>query len=213
MIIARLVKNLPAMRETWVQSLGWEDPWRREWLPTPVVWSGEFHGLYSPWGHKELDTAEQLSLTLSPSKGRQGSEQRHFSLVVKQRRRILWGRPLGMIIITKAMESKSKKQFQYRVRIDFSLQQFLTVSSFHNLVEKGAMTLPTAMSGGSFWECPPTLPVFQVFRFVFICSSWKSIYFIHIDLEILSFKSGRQHLKLRNLALLYVCEVARVRAH
>ena len=56
------------------------------------------------------------------------------------------------------MESKSKKQFQYRVRIDFSLQQFLTVSSFHNLVEKGAMTLPTAMSGGSFWECPPTLP-------------------------------------------------------
>ena len=29
-------------------------PWRRERLPTPVFWSGEFHGLYSPWGHKEL---------------------------------------------------------------------------------------------------------------------------------------------------------------
>ena len=25
-------------------------PWRREWLPTPVFWPGEFHGLYSPWG-------------------------------------------------------------------------------------------------------------------------------------------------------------------
>ena len=27
-------------------------------LPTPVFWPGEFHGLYSPWGHKELDIAE-----------------------------------------------------------------------------------------------------------------------------------------------------------
>ena len=25
-------------------------PWRREQLPTPVVWPGKFHGLYSPWG-------------------------------------------------------------------------------------------------------------------------------------------------------------------
>ena len=23
-------------------------PWRREWLPTPVFWPGEFHGLYNP---------------------------------------------------------------------------------------------------------------------------------------------------------------------
>jgi len=43
------VKNLPAMWETWVQSLGW----RRERLPTPVFWPGEFHGLYSPWGCKD----------------------------------------------------------------------------------------------------------------------------------------------------------------
>ena len=33
-------------------------PWRRERLPTLVFWPGEFHGLYSPWGHKELDTTE-----------------------------------------------------------------------------------------------------------------------------------------------------------
>ena len=31
-------------------------PWRREELPTPIFWPGEFQGLYSPWGHKELDT-------------------------------------------------------------------------------------------------------------------------------------------------------------
>ena len=27
-------------------------PWRRERLPTPVLWPREFHGLYSPWGHR-----------------------------------------------------------------------------------------------------------------------------------------------------------------
>ena len=43
-------------------------PWRRERLPTPVFWSGEFHGLYSPWGHKESDTNEQLSLSLYKGK-------------------------------------------------------------------------------------------------------------------------------------------------
>ena len=37
---------------------------KSEQLPTPVFWSGKFHGLYSPWGHKELDMTEQLSLSL-----------------------------------------------------------------------------------------------------------------------------------------------------
>ena len=36
-------------------------PWRRERLPTPVFWSGEFEGLCSPWGCKESDMTEQLS--------------------------------------------------------------------------------------------------------------------------------------------------------
>ena len=31
-------------------------PWRRERLPNPVFWPGEFHGLYTPWGCKESDT-------------------------------------------------------------------------------------------------------------------------------------------------------------
>ena len=33
-------------------------PWRRERLPTLVFCPGEFHELYSPWSHKELDTTE-----------------------------------------------------------------------------------------------------------------------------------------------------------
>ena len=53
--VAQLVKNLPAMWETWVWSLVGKITWRRERLPTPVFWPGEFHGLYIPWGNKELD--------------------------------------------------------------------------------------------------------------------------------------------------------------
>ena len=37
-------------------------PWRRERLPTPVLWPAEFRGLYSPWGHKESDATELFSL-------------------------------------------------------------------------------------------------------------------------------------------------------
>ena len=43
-----MVKNLPAMWETWVRSLGWEDPLEKEKTVTPVFCPGEFHGLYSP---------------------------------------------------------------------------------------------------------------------------------------------------------------------
>ena len=62
--VAHVVKNLPAVQERWVWSLGREDPWRGEWLPTPVFLPGEFHGQrglagYSPWVFKEPDTTEQ----------------------------------------------------------------------------------------------------------------------------------------------------------
>ena len=43
-LVAQMVKNLPTIWETWVRSLGWEDPRRRAWQPTPVFLPGE-----SPW--------------------------------------------------------------------------------------------------------------------------------------------------------------------
>ena len=64
-LVAQLVKNPPAMWGTWVRSLSWEDPLRRERLPTPVFWPREFHGLYSPWDCKESHMTERLSLSLS----------------------------------------------------------------------------------------------------------------------------------------------------
>ena len=64
-----MVKNAPAMQETQVQSLGQEDPLEKEWLTTPVFLPGEFHGQrslagYRPWGYKELDMIEGLTLSL-----------------------------------------------------------------------------------------------------------------------------------------------------
>ena len=60
--MAQRLKCLPAMQETWVRSLGWEDPLEKE---TPVFLPGESHGWrslvgYSPRGRKELDTTERL---------------------------------------------------------------------------------------------------------------------------------------------------------
>ena len=65
---AQTIKNLPAMRETWVQSLGWEDPLEEGWQPTPVFLPGESHGQrslasYSPWGCKESDMTERQPST------------------------------------------------------------------------------------------------------------------------------------------------------
>ena len=62
-LVAQLVKNPSAMWETWVQSLGWEDPLEKERLPTPVFWPGESHGLYSPRSRKESDATEQHRLS------------------------------------------------------------------------------------------------------------------------------------------------------
>ena len=63
-LVAQMAKNPPAMTETRVQSLGWEDPLEKGMeIPTPVFLPGESHRQrslvgYSPWGHKELDMPE-----------------------------------------------------------------------------------------------------------------------------------------------------------
>ena len=67
--MAQVVKNLPAVQETWVISLGQEGPLEMEMQATLVFLPGEFHGQksladYSPWGCKELDVTERLTLSL-----------------------------------------------------------------------------------------------------------------------------------------------------
>ena len=67
--MAQTVKNLPAIQETWVRSLNWEDPLEKGMashssiLAWRIPWTEEPGGLQST-GSQELDTTEQL--TLSP---------------------------------------------------------------------------------------------------------------------------------------------------
>ena len=61
-LVAQLIKNLPAMWETWFDLWIRKIPRRRKRVPTLVFWPGEFHGLYSQWSRKELDMTEWLSL-------------------------------------------------------------------------------------------------------------------------------------------------------
>ena len=46
-LVAQTVKNLPAMLETWVRSLGWEDPLEEGMAATPLFLPGE-----SPWSEE-----------------------------------------------------------------------------------------------------------------------------------------------------------------
>ena len=64
-LVAQTVKRLSAMRDTWVRSLGREDPLEKEWQSTPALLPGKSHGWrslvgYSPWGCKESDMTERL---------------------------------------------------------------------------------------------------------------------------------------------------------
>ena len=60
--MAQLVENPPAMQETWARFLGGGDTLEKGKATHSCIWPGEFQGLYSPWGRKESDTTEQLSL-------------------------------------------------------------------------------------------------------------------------------------------------------
>ena len=65
--MAQTVKDPPAVQETWVQSLGGEGPLEKEMaahssiLAGKIPWMRKLVG-YSPWGRKESDTTERLSL-------------------------------------------------------------------------------------------------------------------------------------------------------
>ena len=66
--MAQMVKNLPAMQETWVRSLDQEDPLEVGMATQSIFLPGESHGERSlagssSWGHKDWDTAEQLMLS------------------------------------------------------------------------------------------------------------------------------------------------------
>ena len=68
-LVAPLVKILPAMQETWVQSLDQEDPLEKGMATHSCILAWRIRGQrslagYSPWDCKELDTTEWLTLSV-----------------------------------------------------------------------------------------------------------------------------------------------------
>ena len=69
-LVAQMVKNLPEVKEMRAQSLDWEDPLKEKMVTDSsipawrILWTENLAG-YSPWGHKELDTTERLTFTLT----------------------------------------------------------------------------------------------------------------------------------------------------
>ena len=73
-LVAEMVKHLPIMWETWVWSLGQEDPLEKEIATHSSTLPGKSHGQrslvgYILWGCKELDTTEWLRLLWSGTGG------------------------------------------------------------------------------------------------------------------------------------------------
>ena len=69
-LVAHMVKTLPTIQETWVQSLGQEDPLEKGMATHSSILAWRISGWsslagYSTWGRKESDTTEQLKLSLS----------------------------------------------------------------------------------------------------------------------------------------------------
>ena len=63
-LIAQSVKSLPAMGETRVRSLGWEDPLGRGKAIHPVFWPGEFHDCLVHGVEKSLTRLSNFHFTM-----------------------------------------------------------------------------------------------------------------------------------------------------
>ena len=106
-----------------------------ERLPTPIFWPGEFHGLYSLWGCKELDMTEQLSLSLSMG----GRINQDFGINVYKSKTTFSQNTVPLLILSvrsdpslfmnkSSLAMSSKSVFCTRKCLKCTLHQFLQIS-------------------------------------------------------------------------------------
>ena len=71
-LVARTIKNLPSMQESWIQFLSRDDSLEKGMATHSSILAGELHGQkslagYSPRDHKESDNTERLNTTTTDS--------------------------------------------------------------------------------------------------------------------------------------------------
>ena len=104
---------------------------RRKWQPTPVFLPGEFHGQrslvgYSPWGHRESDTTEQLTHT-------------HTQCILE----LIFKVELIYVLQTDCTLKKRWKWFLNRCTMDYNLRFCLILYNlFYSLVAQMVKNLP-----------------------------------------------------------------------
>ena len=137
-----MVKNLPAVWETQVRSLGQKIPWKRTCPPTPVFLPGEFHGqrslvAYNPWDHKESDTTKWLTLRLA------GIEKLYL------KRRFLWVN-VGLNTIWNKVEHSCFQQYS-ACRLYANKLCTLPIEEFRKHVFQNYLTMKYIFSVSLSW--------------------------------------------------------------
>ena len=125
-LVAQTVENLPAMWETQVQSLVWEDPLEKgitthsSILAWRIPWTEDSLAGYGPWGHKESDMTERLTL--------------HFSLSLLQgifpSQQSNPGLPRCRWILYCLRHQGSSNDNQWKLKVKFSWSQYMKDYSF-----------------------------------------------------------------------------------
>ena len=72
--MAQLIKNLPAMQENWVRSLGWEDPQEKGKACHSSILTQRIPWTVQSWGHKESDRLSDVHFHFLKQDKRKGTE-------------------------------------------------------------------------------------------------------------------------------------------
>ena len=151
-LVTQLVKNPPAMQKTWVLSLGWEDIQ----IPTLIFWPEEFHELCSPWGHKELDMTEQLSVSLL--------------LPIQSTRTCTPTMSFSSFLIH--WETVSSRKLLSQINQCF-LQGFVSMQNHHGLHAK----IHSEHRATDFWELGMEMHVSKRSLYVILYCAWCKMYY------------------------------------
>ena len=120
-------KNLPAMRETGIQSLGWEDPLQKGMathssiLAWRIPWTEEPGRLHSPWCHKESDTTEQLIHTHTYTYTHTHTHTEHTQHLAKEEKKLLCFNKSLKQILGKPLKNSDNKKTQISTYISLSI--------------------------------------------------------------------------------------------